>query len=243
MRQLAGDGVWFGRSHMRNARHFICAVDHAMAKIKQRRGLIIEREYKTFRQSWWNVSFSPADWPAWQKECQIMRRSVISCVTMLGLAVATLLSVVGASSSAGTLPGRPASADVLEETTARVRGTCTTSSMVCTDTWLNAPNYCMATYGAMPLPFGAGGCLAPTGPRPCGDCTGATHTWCVSNLVSTFKCCQHNVKCCSLKKQCTTVGPTCGCVAAPAFPMSGVKLACYGVPLAFATPPGAPCAP
>ena len=95
----------------------------------------------------------------------MMRRRVISCVAMSGLAVATLLSVVGASSSAGTLPGRPASAEVLEETTARVVGTCTNAIGPTANCAVNlsAAGYCQTTYGAPPVPFGAGGCNAAGG--------------------------------------------------------------------------------
>lgn len=176
----------------------------------------------------------------------MMRRRVISCVAMSGLAVATLLSVVGASSSAGTLPGRPASAEVLEETTARVVGTCTNAIGPTANCAVNlsAAGYCQTTYGAPPVPFGAGGCNAAGGvARPCGSCTGALHVNCVGNLAATFKCCNYVVQCCSPPNACTTVGLTCGCVATPAMPIMGNRLACYSCPLAFTPPAGAPCVP
>ncbi len=163
----------------------------------------------------------------------------------VALVTATLLSVLGVSSSAGVLPGRPASPEVLEKTTARMVGTCTPTLIKCTMTYVGA-NYCQTTYGAPAAPFGSGGCTsAGTGvTRPCGSCTGGVGSTCVGNAASTFKCCGYTAAvCCPPTQACATSGTGCACVTAPGVLSVGANMVCYSCPKAFATPPSAPCTP
>lgn len=163
----------------------------------------------------------------------MLRRRVVFVSAMVGLLGITLLGVVGASSSAGVLPGQPATSDLLEKTVARSLGTCVTPvpPVLCTVTWLNAPTYCQTTYGSGggPPPMPPAACMPTTGTRrPCGNCTGEGHVYCEYNSLVLTRCCQYGGQCCAPLTECTTNNMGCRCVAtAIPIPPLGIRYMCY----------------
>lgn len=173
----------------------------------------------------------------------MMRHRMVFFSAMVGLLGVTLLGVVGASSSAGALPGQPASSELLEKTVARSLGTCKAMPGTCTVTWLGAATYCQTTYGAGGPPPATCKPRALLTRYPCGDCPGPAHVYCEFDAAVLTRCCQYTASCCPPPGECVATITGCNCVApaVPAQAATGILMSCYaGPPPPF---PLAPCTP